>query len=267
MNKESTTCRLCGATGVQIFSKTILQKYDVAYFQCTQCESLQTAEPYWLDESYADSRPIRDVWMVERNQHMQLIVYFIAKVFGLSSSDKILDWGGGNGLLVRMLRDVGLHAYLLDKYAANYYAVGFEEQPSQEYEMITAFELWEHLPYPDREIEEIFCRKPKIHLLSTQLYADQDDKWSYLHPESGKHVFFYSEKAMRYIANKYSYEVCLGKSLHIFYDKPLSFLQKLLLRNLISGRNKKLLQGIFSILTKGTLTGHDFNALRNKGMI
>ena len=66
----------------------------------------------------------------------------IARGFGLSEQEQVLDWGGGDGLLVRLLRDAGLDAYHHDRYADNLYAAGFEGDPTKRYSMVTAFEVF-----------------------------------------------------------------------------------------------------------------------------
>ena len=45
-------CRLCSSETAFQFRKTILQKYDIAYYECAGCGSLQTEVPYWLDEAW-----------------------------------------------------------------------------------------------------------------------------------------------------------------------------------------------------------------------
>lgn len=265
MSQKTLTCRLCNGEATYVFSKKFIHKYDVSLFRCNQCKSLQTEEPYWLDEAYADPRPVRDVWMVERNQRLQALVYLTTKIFGFSN-DKILDWGGGNGLLVRMLRDVGLDAYLLDKYATNYYAVGFEDNPSQEYSTITAFEVWEHLPHPRSTFEEIFQRQPKIHLISTSLYSNQDDNWFYILPNSGQHIFFYSSRAIQWVANHFDYGVIVRDGFCLFYQKQLKFNQQLM--NFLLGQKRQHLnQIIFSILANHNFTDGDFQKLQDRGLI
>ena len=257
MYQKTTTCRLCEGRASYVFSKELLQKYEVAFFRCNQCESLQTEEPYWLDEAYADSRSIPDVGAVARVQNLQLPVWVIAKVFGLSSSDKILDWGGGDGLFVRMMRDMGLNAYLLDKYITNRYAVGFEGDLSQLYRMITAFEVWEHFSHPKVEIEKFFQCKPEILFVSTGLYKSQDVNWAYFTPLSGRHVFFYSEKARQYIAERFCYNLITKENYSIYYKNSLSWLNKWLLNILLSGRKQNIFRLMLKLAKKKNLVSDD----------
>ncbi|MDJ0689875.1 MAG: methyltransferase domain-containing protein [Xenococcaceae cyanobacterium MO_188.B32] len=257
MSNETITCRLCEGKAVYLFSKKLLQKYEVAFFRCHQCKSLQTEAPYWLDEAYAGLRSIPDIAAVERVQKLQLIVYFVAKIFGLSPNDKILDWGGGDGLLVRMLRDLGLDAYLLDKYITNRYAVGFEDRLSQHYKMITCFETWEHFSNPKIEIEKQFQRQPEIIFLSTSIYKSQGINWNYLTPLSGRHVFFYSKTAMEWIAHQFGYEFLNYNNFSIFYKSHLTPKPQWFLKIVLSGRRPLLLRILLRLIPRKSLIGND----------
>ena len=47
---------MCNSNSDFVFSNKVLGKYDVAYYKCSNCESLQTETPYWLDEAYAENK-------------------------------------------------------------------------------------------------------------------------------------------------------------------------------------------------------------------
>ena len=49
---SNNLCRLCKGGQKYSFSKKILNKYHVDYFKCSECGSLQTEYPYWIDEAY-----------------------------------------------------------------------------------------------------------------------------------------------------------------------------------------------------------------------
>lgn len=267
MSKQNIKCRLCGREARHAFSRTILKKYKVSFYVCQQCESLQTEEPFWLEEAYADSRPIGDIGMVERNQRAQALIYFISKLLKLTDNTKILDWGGGNGLLVRMLRDVGLNAFLSDKYVTNYYAVGFENNTSFNYSMIIAFEVFEHFPYPKKDVEEMFRYKPKLLMFSTCLFQKKGADWNYIYPNSGKHVFFYSKKTIKYIADVFGYKILYGNTNHLFYKVEINSFKKRLVRLLLLNKRRRLVQTIFSLIPKKSLANKDLDILKIKDLI
>jgi hypothetical protein len=199
-----------------------------------------------------------------------MAVFFVGRLFGLGSSARILDWGGGEGLLVRLLRDVGLPAYHWDKYAENLYAIGFEGDPADQYAMITAFEVYEHFANPREEIDAIFEHRPEVHLLSTSLYRGQGDEWPYLNPGNGRHVFFYSREALSQIAYFFGYRALVYPTgIALFHRKRLAPHRKWLLGRLFSSavfepdsRRRRLFRSYFALLPKHSLVLEDYHRMR-----
>src|SRR5262249_47793757 len=117
------SCRLCGDNTEEKFRLCVLGRFEVRYFECTNCGSLQTEEPHWLSEAYGKSNlAYSDVGAAQR---VLVACSFIALFAKLMSVRTILDFGGGDGLLCRMLRDRGLDAYTIDKFSAPSYAQPF----------------------------------------------------------------------------------------------------------------------------------------------
>src|SRR5690242_11572210 len=100
------TCPVCDSSRELAFTATVLSKYDVGYYWCASCGSLQTEEPYWLSETYDDAIVDIDTDIVARNlwcaRRVAAVLYFM---FG--ARDRYVDVAGGYGLLTRMLRDIG----------------------------------------------------------------------------------------------------------------------------------------------------------------
>ena len=53
-------CKICSSNTSEVFTKEILGKYLVKYYQCNFCEFLQTEKPFWLEESYKNPINISD---------------------------------------------------------------------------------------------------------------------------------------------------------------------------------------------------------------
>jgi hypothetical protein len=248
VNSSKSMCRLCQAEASEQFRLTVLGKYDVGFARCEQCGSLQTDKsPYWLAEAYADQRRFLDTGAVVRNQTLQVYAWYLRWAFRLAPSATALDWGGSDGLFTRMLRDIGFDAFHSDKYALNTYAAGFEDLPGREYDLITSFEVYEHLPEPAQSIAEIFARQPKVHFIATSLYSGQGKDWGYIWPSTGRHVFFFSEKAMQFIADKYRYSLLRVGPYMVFYRVPLSSFRRSVLARVLSGQNAELFRAIFAV--------------------
>ncbi|MFC4307859.1 class I SAM-dependent methyltransferase [Steroidobacter flavus] len=207
-------CRLCDGALAPRFSLRVLEKHDVAYLQCEQCQSLQTEPPYWLDEAYRDNNLSNlDTGAVQRNLQNLAACWSMAKLLGLKN---VLDIGGGDGLLCRLLRDYEINCYVHDRYAKPTYAQGFEHPDFATPELIVAFEVLEHYPQPRDDLDALFKQGPKAVLASTGIYTNQGQDWWYLAPQAGQHIFFYSRRALGQVARKYGYDLLVSGGYLLF---------------------------------------------------
>jgi glycosyltransferase involved in cell wall biosynthesis len=206
MSNQTIPCRLCEANSHLKFSNSILGKYDVSYYKCSNCDSLQTEEPYWLDEAYTESKEKFDTGKASRTLYNAFICSEIFKVLDIKDSDKCLDIGGGTGLFSRLMRDLDFNFFTHDKYSSSEFMQGFKvEKPELlKFEAVTIFEVVEHFAYPKDEFNKIFASNPNYLLLSTELFNDHGKDWHYLIPDSGQHIFFYSSKALSSICTTYA---------------------------------------------------------------
>jgi hypothetical protein len=202
------TCRLCGHEAYFCFSGTLLRTYEVGYFRCSECHSLETAEPYWLGQAYRRHLTAQDVGAVQRSILNSIVCAYVLEAVGISSRESCLDWGGGDGLFTRMMRDRGFNFLSYDKYADPIYIQTFSAAATEKLSpaVITAFEVFEHLPHPHDDLECLFSLNPALLVFTTLLYQGQGSDWWYLAPEGGQHVFFYSRKALQSIGARFGYE-------------------------------------------------------------
>lgn len=196
------TCRLCGGGLTERFHLTVMARHDVGYHECATCGSLQTDPPFWLEDAYGCNLAGMDTGALQRNLQNFAACFAITRLFGLKTS---VDYGGGDGMLCRFLRDHGIDAYSCDRYASPIYAQGFTEPPFSFPDFLTAFEVLEHLPNPSADLADMFVWNPKVVLFTTEIFSGQGPDWWYLAPQSGQHVFFYSPKAILMIAEKHGY--------------------------------------------------------------
>jgi hypothetical protein len=262
VDNQTKNCRLCGGSVVRQFDLVLLGRHEVGYSRCCDCGSLQTDEPYWLSEAYATSSAASDVGAVRRCLSCRAAIWLMLRSLRKHRS-RVLDFGGGGGLLCRLLRDIGIDAWTYDSYGSSAYALQFradiDATTSGYFDVVTAFEVLEHLPHPDKDLETLFRLAPDILLTSTEPYSTGFDKdWWYLSPNTGQHVFFYSPHALQLIADRFGYSLLLIGGWQIFTRRPIGKFTRALLRRLFSGRSLLLLRMIMEALPSNAYIMRDY---------
>jgi len=224
-------CKICNRQAKKIFKAKILKKYDIDYFYCDYCGFLQLEEPYWLDESYSESINVSDTGYIQRNIGFSQKLTILLTLF-FNKNAKFLDYAGGYGVFVRIMRDIGFDFYWDDKYTTNLFARGFQHQEGTKYEAVTTFESFEHFVNPIEEIENLLNVSKNI-IFSTKILPDaipRPQEWSYYGPEHGQHISFYSKKTFKFIARKYNLNYANFEELHLLTKKKISNFQLKILK-------------------------------------
>jgi len=234
------TCKICNQKAKQIFTAQILNKYDIKYFHCKNCGFLQTEEPYWLHDAYAESINISDTGYMQRNLILSQQSTILLALF-FDKNKVFLDYAGGYGVFVRLMRDVGFDFYWDDKYTTNLFARGFEYN-KQPIEAITTFESFEHFVNPLEEIEKMLMFSKNI-IFSTELLPQpipNPEAWWYYGLEHGQHISFYSIKTFQFIAKKYNLNYSKLGGLHLLTEQKVSNLKLKILKFSKFGLHKLL---------------------------
>jgi hypothetical protein len=226
MMTDNVTCKICSASSRYFGTARILNRHDVRYFRCDKCEFVQTEEPYWLEEAYSEAINRCDVGLVSRNLDLRGKTAAVLLSF-FDCEARFLDYGGGYGLFVRLMRDAGFDFYWDDKHCDNIFARHFAAAAGgrDTYELVTAFELFEHLAHPLEEIDKMLGHSRNI-LFTTELMPAGNplpgDWWYYI-PDYGQHISFYTLKTLNVIAER----CCLrlysdGKFFHLLTERRIS---------------------------------------------
>ena len=196
-------CKIC-LSETNLFGHAILMhEHEVDYFQCPQCFFVQTETPYWLEQAYQNPITESDVGLVYRNLSLAHISKAIINQY-FNWQGQFLDYGGGYGLFVRLMRDAGFDFYWHDKFCENIFARGIEGDFNQHYELVTSFELVEHLVDPIAEIREILKLTDSF-LFSTELlpsHSPKPEEWWYYATHEGQHISIYSQQSLKYLAQQ-----------------------------------------------------------------
>jgi len=218
-------CKICTTQAKKVFSARVMNKYDVEYFRCDNCEYLFTENPYWLDEAYERTINISDTGIILRNQHFtKLLSPVIYLLF--DKEKKYVDYAGGYGLFTRMMRDVGFNFYWHDPYCENLFSAGFEINIKNEnhFELISAFEVFEHLIDPVDEIKKMLQLSNTI-IFSTEILpksVPKPDDWWYYAFEHGQHISFYSLQTLNFLAKKFGLNLYASADLFIMTKRSLN---------------------------------------------
>lgn len=218
-------CNICKSFSNELFTIKVLHKYDVKYYKCAQCNFIQTEKPYWLHEAYANAITSLDIGLISRNQIIAPIAEaLINSSFNADSS--FIDYGGGYGIFVRMMRDKGFDFFRYDIYCENLFAKNFDISNSKvkKYELLTSFEVFEHLENPLDEIEKMLELSDNI-FFTTTVYPQTKDlrNWWYLIPETGQHISIYATKTLEWVAQYFNLHYTgYNGQYHMFSKKKIN---------------------------------------------
>ncbi len=233
---SGSVCRCC-MHSTQFFSSAEVLHYEADYYQCTQCGSVQIEEPHWLEEAHSAAISILDTGLVARCLSASRLISVFLFLEGRMKSSGI-DWGGGTGLLTRMLRDLGFEMLSFDKYMDGQHSRGFninESELGSKKDFLTAIECFEHLEDPITllvnavEKKQYFIFTTEVLRLPAPDPAARD--WWYFMPESGQHITFATNVGLQSFTKQlgFNYLISFG-SLHVMSRHPIKVRTKSLLQ-------------------------------------
>jgi len=226
---EIMKCKICESQSDAAFTTAILKKYEVSYYECTQCGFVQTEQPYWLEEAYANPINVSDTGIVLRNQRLSQITTSLIFLF-FNRKEKFVDYAGGYGLFTRMMRDIGFDFYWSDPYTQNLVARTFEMEAGKKYHLATSFESFEHFERPVLEVAKILEITDNI-ILSTELLPNPIPKvsdWWYYGTEHGQHISLYTKKAFIELARQFNLHYYSLDNVHLLTKAVLPIHGRLL---------------------------------------
>jgi hypothetical protein len=221
----------CGLFGMVDFHKSCeeargkrlpLSGFAVYYRRCERCGFVFTNEfdgweledfgryiynaDYGLvDPDYAEARPAGNTRLVAES------------FAGSRETMRILDYGGGAGILAQRLRTEGFRAETYDPFS------GFEELPPGRFDLITCFEVMEHALWPRETVKAMadLIEDRGAILFSTLVqpkdFAQVGLAWWYAAPRNG-HISLYSRAALARVFGEVGMRVVsFSEVLHLAY--------------------------------------------------
>jgi hypothetical protein len=224
-SSETQPCKICGNKSI-FFGQVDFNKHcdevrsgklppagiPVTYLRCTACGFLFTrdfdawshaefgdriynAEYAFVDPDFAERRPAANA-------------SYIAHNFGIHRQKiRVLDYGGGEGRMMDLLRAEGFRSVnTYDPFSSKY-----NVSDGQKYDLITAFEVFEHVPDPHVMMENIsrLLDGPQALVffstgISDGLIKDQERlNWWYAAPRNG-HIGLHSSKSLKVLAQRHN---------------------------------------------------------------
>lgn len=224
----TATCHVCNGVSNSFATAKVLSKYVVEYFQCSDCQFVQTEKPYWLSQAYEKAIVSTDVGLISRNERFSRITDRVLRFLFPNAIDSV-DYGGGYGMFTRMMRDRGHYFFHRDPHCDNLFAVGLEAETdghrmevfnggSTRFDFLTAFEVFEHFESPHRELEQL-DRLADNWLISTEVLPDPTPlphEWWYYVLDGGQHISLWSQPALQEVAARYDRHLVSYRGLHLF---------------------------------------------------
>jgi hypothetical protein len=142
---------------------------------------------------------------------------------------RVLDYGGGNGVLCAALRSAGYPvAVSYDPFVPEY-----ARRPEGKYNLVTCFETFEHMSNPLAGIASILesVDEPGFVMFSTLLQPMEFNKiglaWWYVGPRNG-HISIYSLKALKLAWQHHGYQLSsFNHNIHFAYRVLPEFAQSI----------------------------------------
>ena len=201
-----------------------LSGIPVYYFLCEECGFVFAPEfaswtpadfaRFIYNQQYAEIDP--DFKKVRPEINAQGLLKLFPQMQGVTH----LDYGGGAGYLSELLRQADWDSRTYDPYAGEHRMLA----PGSRFQLITSFEVFEHVPDPRKLLDDLAEMLDDDGLLffSTELSDGKVQRhkridWWYVSPRNG-HISIFSKESLRRLAERKGFRCfTILDSLHVFW--------------------------------------------------
>lgn len=224
-------CPVCSGSVAFFAEGVVLRHHVVMYLRCRRCGLIFLPRPHWLEEAYASPIARSDTGLLRRCRTLSHLTSGVIRSERLKHG-RFLDWAGGYGTLTQLMRDRGYDYWHHDDYTSAIFARDFIDDASGRYDLVTAFEVVEHLADPAHELADI-SRRTDLLLFSTMLLPEPPPiigEWWYYGADAGQHVTFHTLESLQVLGARLGFRLTSnGRNWHLFHRQPVRRLTKLVL--------------------------------------
>lgn len=242
MDQEILTCPICKSSCSLLdavdFNKSCSEpggRYlpragiPISYALCNKCGFCFAPELYEWPLSKFEESIYNDDYILVDPEYIEIRPKSNADVLrsmfpNLPSGIRHLDYGGGNGLLVKLLRESNWQSASYDPF------VDRSITPAQlgKFDLITAYEVFEHVPDPWKLMSDLrtLLSDDGLVVFSTlisdgNIHPGQKLSWWYASPRNG-HISLFSRKALVMLAQEsgFTFASCSAVLHALFRGKP-----------------------------------------------
>jgi hypothetical protein len=230
---------------------------------------LQISDAPWLSLAHTTGISNTDTGAASRSISVaKLVIAFFKLQHHLNNSG--IDFGGGTGLLTRLLRDSGFKVTSFDPYSSQFFSSGFQatlQDLKKEKTFLLAIECIEHLENPFEIFQDVLSNK-QFFMFTTETNSTPSQSpnsinpWRYFSPKEGQHISFASSMGLQFFRERLGFDHYVKiNELHIFSRQKIS-------RRIKFISNTPYIWSIFTIIAvrnarKSSLTIPNSNALIN----
>lgn len=229
-SREPRNCAICSGLAHEYLEYKVLGRHDATLFRCETCGFCFIEDPHWLGETFSNSLNYIDVGAVDR---CEVVLDFVEELtFSLGiENERIIDWGGGYGLMTRMARDRGLNMWTFDPYVKPLFSHPANLDEMAHSLLICVSEVFLHLENPRQTLSDLLNYSPNVLITAVVPPNEFDQTWWYLTPSTGQHVSFYSTKSLQKLADSLGCSLLTDKKFfHLFTKQEINLRSRIIFR-------------------------------------
>ena len=218
-------CPICNSSANMLFSVMVQGENRSELNSCSNCEFAFYPDQNWISKSFSDELNSLDVGAADRTVISADYLSVMLKSQKLSHG-KFLDYGGGYGLLSRIMRDRGFNFENFDPFTRQIFPTSglhMNNSLDQKYDAITLIEVALHFEDPLEEFRRLLQLTNVLFFTAVLTDEKLDHDWWYLSPETGQHIALFSQKTLATLAEKLGVNLTSdGRFFHIFHRENLT---------------------------------------------